>query len=282
MKIIEGSGEVPAIYSAHHASRNYGEFSDRVALNSEQRLRFSDYGTDTTVAQNGLVTLVAERSRALGDLNRNPDDAGRFQNQDYGKPTRHDIWLPGQELTEAEKEYCQRAFYDPYHNAIVDLLAERDSPTFVVAWDNTAHYEIGNDESGESVIMPPFILSNRGKEGTADPMDGEQASSDPEFITMLADYFREHLASAGLPTEVYLNLVYKGGYICRTYSTARNAEVLQGKGVTTEVQSLQLEYDTAITHNQETLAFDGHRARLLKSAFSGAMKLATHKYLHTA
>lgn len=73
MKRIAGSREVPVIYTAHHASADFGEFVDRSALHVEQRLRFSDYGTDETVPLNGLAAFIAERSRALGDLNRHPN-----------------------------------------------------------------------------------------------------------------------------------------------------------------------------------------------------------------
>jgi hypothetical protein len=46
MKLLEGTQEVPVIYTAHHASYDFGEFEDRVALTAEQKLRFSDYGTE--------------------------------------------------------------------------------------------------------------------------------------------------------------------------------------------------------------------------------------------
>ncbi len=287
MLVFEGSQDVPIIFSAHHASSDFGEFSDRVALTPEQCTRFSDYGTEHTVATNGLSTLVAIRSRALGDLNRNPDDDGRFQTQDYHKVMvdgqwvyqKHDIWLPGQELTAQEKTACQNLYHDAYHNKILDLLKERDRPTFVVAWDNTANYSIGNDEDGNVTNMPQFVLSNRAHQGDAsEPFDESGVSCDPVFMHLLADYFRETLESAGLPTDVMLNLVYKGGYICRRYSTLRNQDELAEHGVTAEVQSLQLEYNTAITHDQETLEFYEQRAVNLKAAFSKAIKLAYENY----
>ena len=54
MKTVVGSGEVPVIYTAHHASHDYDRFANRVALTPEQQIRFSDYGTDVTVPINGL------------------------------------------------------------------------------------------------------------------------------------------------------------------------------------------------------------------------------------
>ena len=82
----ESKKVLPVIYTAHHASHDFREFSDRCALSDEERVRFSDYGTDETVARNGLATLIAAHSRALGDLNRAPDDPGRFQEEDYARP----------------------------------------------------------------------------------------------------------------------------------------------------------------------------------------------------
>ena len=279
MKIIEGSKDLPVIYSAHHASHNFGGFSERVALTEEQRIRLSDYGTDITVPLNGLFTLIATHSRALGDLNRAPNNPTLFQDQDFGRPEKHNIWLSGKQLTESEKVYCQEKIHDPYHEKIVDLLIGRDRPTFVVAWDNTAHYLIGKNETGEEVIMPPVILSNRGREESASPTEGELTSCDPEFMVLLADYLRKELNVRQLPNEVHLNLVYKGGYICHRYSSLSNQLELGKLGISAEVQSLQVEYNAAITHDQKTLAFDAQKANLLQTAFSYAMKLAIKNYI---
>ena len=272
MRIIEGSSRVPVIYSAHHASHDFGEFSDCVALTNEQKIRFSDYGTEQTVPLNGLAAVIAERSRALGDLNRDPDDPGRFQEQDYAKPTRHQIWKKGLELNEADKKYADDNFYKPFHDKLLELLRQRDQLTFVVAWDNTAHYEIGRNESGDQITMKPFILSNRGKEESALPTEEEPVSCDPRFMELLAKSLAEELKKRSLPSEIHLNLVYKGGYVCSTYSTARNRKELEEKGITAEVQSLQIEYDTAITHDQETLEFHPDKAEAVREAFSNAIE----------
>lgn len=278
MKEIEGSGSVPVIYSAHHASHKFGEFEPRVALSYDQRVRFSDYGTAETVPVNGLRTIIAERSRALADLNRDPDDAGRFQNKDYAQPDRHDIWLPGHGLTPEEKIFCQENFYDPYHGRIIELLAQRSEETFVVAWDNTANYKIGTNESGTDVIMPSFILSNRGQENTFEAINGEASSCDSAFMELLAAAFKAELSKAELPQQVELNLVYKGGYICRRYSTSRNQAELSKFGVEGKVQSLQLEYNTDITHIQGTLEPIDNRAEALREAFSNAIAHAISEY----
>lgn len=278
MKIVAGSGKVPVIYTAHHASHNFGTFADRVALTLEQQLRFSDYGTAETVPTNGIMTLVAEHSRALGDLNRDPDDDGRFAEQDYGRPDRHDIWRAGQSLTADEKRHCQSAFYEPFHAEIVNQLQRQTAPTFVVAWDNTAHYVVGNNDAGQAVMMPPFVLSNRGLEENAAAGSDEASSCDPRFLELLAQNFRQELRQAGLPHEVHLNLVMKGGYICRQYSTLRNEASLRQLGITCPVQSLQLEYDTAITHDQITLQPKPDRMAALQTAFNNAIAATCAAY----
>ena len=278
MNIVEGSSEVPVIYTAHHASHDFGEFESRVALSDEQKLRFSDYGTDLTVPQNGITAIIGDKSRALGDLNRDPDDPGRFQAQDYSQPTRHDIWKPNQGLSEFDKVYCQNNFYDPFHDAITAKLKTRNELTFVVAWDNTAHYMIGDYVSGKTHMMKPFILSNRGLDNSAKAGPDEPTSCDPKFLQILAENFASELGSRDLPTEIHLNFVMKGGYICRRYNTLRSKDALKKLGVTTEVQSLQLEYDTAITHDQITLQPKPDKIEALRQAFSEAISKATRQY----
>jgi len=278
MIIREGTGDVPVIYTAHHASHDFGEFSDRVALTDEQRLRFSDYGTAETVPDNGIISLIADRSRGLGDLNRDPDDPGRFQLQDYGQPTRHDIWKNGMHLTDEEKAYCQSTIYEPYHDAIIEQLRQRREPTFVIAWDDTAHYMIGDYTHGKHHMMRPFILSNRGQEGSGDEGPDEPVSCDPHLLRMIAEGFAKELGARGLPNEVSLNFVMKGGYICRRYSTLRNADELRELGVTANVQSLQIEYDTILTHDQTSLVPDREKIAALKQAFSVAVAKAILRF----
>jgi N-formylglutamate amidohydrolase len=278
MTLREGSGTVPVIYTAHHAGHNFGLFQDRVGLTASQQIRFSDYGTDQTVPNNGLLTMVAETSRALGDLNRAPHDPGRFQLQDYHRPDRHAIWKPGQELSAADKQFCHERYYLPFHRKILEELQARDSLTFVIAWDNTAHYTIGHDSRNQPVTMKPFIISNVGAEEAAAKNPGVPTSCDPHFINILAPLFAAELAQRGLPHQVHLNLVFRGGYITRHYSTRRNRQGLAAQGITAPVQSLQIEYDTAITHDQVTLEPKPAHILALRDAFSRAIEAAVSKY----
>lgn len=270
MQIIAGDRSAPIIYTAHHASHDFHELSERCALSEDEKIRFSDYGTAETVPQNGIATIIAKHSRALGDLNRNPNDPGRFQDQDYAKPLRHRIWKQGKELSEAEKNELHARFYKPFHDEIVTQLRAADKPVLVVAWDNTAHYVIGKNKANEDVTMPSFVLSNRGGEETAEA-DDEPTSCSPELLTTLKYYFERELTQRNLPSDIHLNLVYRGGYITRHYSSRRNATLLRDHGISHPVQSLQVEYNTSITHDQETLAPKQTAINDLREAFEVAL-----------
>lgn len=271
MHISPGDGTTAVIYTAHHASHNFHEFSPRCALTEEQRVRFSDYGTAETVPQNGIATITAEHSRALGDLNRDPDDPGRFQDEDYAKPVRHQIWEPGKELSEEEKNELHARFYEPFHDEIIAQLRTANRPMLIVAWDNTANYVIGKNKANEEVMMPSFVLSNRGGEETAEA-DDEPTSCSPALLTTLKYYFGRELEKRDLSTDIHLNLVYRGGYVTRQYSTRRNAALLRKNSIHHPVQSLQIEYNTLITHDQKTLEPKLAAIKELREAFSAAIE----------
>lgn len=277
MQVKHGSHQIPFIFTAHHASHEFHDFTERVALNEEQRIRFSDYGTALTVPSVGVASIVATQSRALGDLNRDPDDPMRFAELDYGKPDRHPIWRSGEALTNDEKIICQKRFYEPFHSKIIQLLKQQSQETVVVAWDNTAHYEIGTNEAGQAITMPNIVLSNRGDEGAANGTH-DSVSCDPDLLYFVAEAMQANLRASGLPHEVDLNLVYKGGYICRTYSSYRNSDLLQSLGVVVPVQSFQVEYNTNLTHDQQTLEAHTAHIRMLKAALSNALISAWSRY----
>lgn len=259
------SEKLPILCSAHHASDDFGEeYTDRCLLTPEQRRRFSDYGTAVTVPREGMEEpLIANRSRGVIDLNRKPDDSTLFPERDFGKPTPKEIWKLGQELTEAERGEVLRTTYYAYHDALMRKVREFKRPGIVVAWDNTAHYKISNAATGEEEMMSPFILSNRGTRDSAAMTDIAELDArretirtttcDPRFLEEFAIELRKSLKRLGLPDGVYdgvyINRVYKSGYIGEHYNTRRHSELNVGQAL----QSFQLEYDTLLTHDQETL-----------------------------
>jgi hypothetical protein len=65
----------------------------------------------------------------------------------------------------------------------------------------------------------------------------------------VVELFKQKASAFGLPNEVHLNLVFKGGYITQSYSTLLKDDLQTDY----PVQSFQMEYSTAITHDQKTL-----------------------------
>jgi len=289
--------KLPVVFSAHHASDNFGEFSDRCALNSEQRRKFSDYGTAETVPRDGVLNMVAEASRGLVNLNASSDEPEKlFRNQDFAKPTPNDIWLPGRAPMDPERADIVSRYYSKYHGALLDKVRGFQRPSIVVAWDNTAHYQISEKKTGEDEMMKPVILSNKGTRDSADKVDpseirafgeeGKQTTCDPRFLDEFRYQLRRALKEVELDKyadEIYFNRVYKGGHVAEHYNTRRHPKELDTDYA---VQSLQFEYDTAITHNQETLEANPEVMTKLRIAVERAMyrtyvNLLTHNVFWT-
>lgn len=256
---------LPIIYSAHHASHNFGEYSDRCGLTLDQRKRYCDLGTADTVPENGIVTLIGTHSRGIVDLNRAPDKATLFLKEDFARGKPHAIWLPGAAPMSSEKRDLKESIYDVYHGEIYRIVTERcekAKDTLVIAWDNTADYVIGQDVSGCDVHMPSIILSNNGTEGGC---VGPQITCDSDFLQALGLAFEKTLEAVGLPHDVRYNQVFRGGYITQHYTNFTKHNSAYGGA---RVQSLQVEYNMAMTHNQKTLEEDVEAMQKLKYAFS--------------
>jgi len=272
--------DLPIIYSAHHASHDFGDFTHRCALTLERRVRFSDYGSDETVPRHGKV-LRSFYSRGLIDLNRRPTDPDRFREEDFWRP-RHCIWNPGAVPTDREREQMQREIYEPYHYRLLSTISAIGrkmaadgipitKPIVVVAWDNTGHYG----------MKKHFILSNDG-----DPNKGystnpaRNTTCRKEFIEELTNSFASHLTDQGVVNDVCMN-VYEDtpndecGFIARRYSSlvTPGLEELIGR----PVETVQLEYDTEITHDSSNLNPDYGAMGKLRAAFEGAITAAYSK-----
>ena len=262
---------LPIIYSAHHASYNFGAFEPRVSLSEEEKQRFSDLGTERTVPQNGYATLISEYSRGVVDLNRSVDNPDTIHpTYDFARPLRNAIWKAGQELTVAEKSVIKESVYDAYHSSITKAVTELATDCLVVAWDNTAHYIIGKNAAGDEQMMVPIVLSNQGDEGKT---TGRATTCKPELLEALGNALSRELAAGGLPFDIYYNLVFKGGNVARTHT---NFAQTNPRYQTHSVQSLQLEYDMQMTHDQATLAVKPENIKLLREAFEVAVAKVAH------
>lgn len=266
------------VYSAHHASDSFAfaDFDGRCALTSDQRMRFSDFGTRETVPRNGAV-LLSTHSRGLVDLNRSPDDPTLFPQKDFGRDERRSIWLPGKEPTAHERARIFDAIYRPYHDRILEVLKHESQPTLLIAWDNTAPYEDYVDANGHPRNMPSFVLSNNGDAhvGTAaiDAPERRVTTCDARLLEHLQERLKRHLSLAGLPDDVQLNTYDPApnnecGYIANQYSSLRNPLL----PVTAPVQSMQVEYNTNLTHDPVTLARNERAMNALRNAFEQAVE----------
>lgn len=275
MAIERGTQELPVVFTVEHASFDMHEFGDRSALLSDLTERFSDYGTSDTVPRNGIAVVLSEQSRALVDLNRSIGAPDIFRTTDFADP-QNSIWLPGKELTEREKRALLIRFYHPYHQSIVDTLKQYDTPTLLVSWHNTANKQVGIDENGKPAMMPSIILSNRGQKNTATQGD-ELITCNPELLESLACELAVELGRLGLANDVRLNIFFKGGYATQRYSSFRNSGELKSLGIDAMVQSLQVEYNTLLTHDQDTLAPNEAAIIKLRNAFSTALAYTIKK-----
>lgn len=265
---------LPIIYSAHHASPNFHSWSKRCVLTTEQRLRFSDYGTSLTVPENGILTLRGKYSRGIIDLNRDIGHERLFPNTDYSKPKKNPIWKKGYDLQKEEKVEIIQKIYTPYHNKIMRAIRSFGRAGIVIAWDNTAYYPIGKNEQGKEQMMKSFILSNQGAEGFFDVSSeekkkGELPTCNPQFLEEFVMYFKRSLSKRKLPTEIYLNHVFKGGHVAERYNTYRHPDKLN---VSYGVQSFQIEYDMSITHDSQTLIPKYDVIVSLREAFEEAIE----------
>ncbi|MBI2524092.1 N-formylglutamate amidohydrolase, partial [Candidatus Peregrinibacteria bacterium] len=220
------------------------------------------------------AAFLATHSRCIVDLNRSPAHLDLFRDTEFADPPNR-IWHPWQEPTVREQDDILRCIYRPYHDRILSCLqelAQEDRPILVVAWDNMGRYPLRSDGSPRPGHTVPIILSNRGKKGGTDP-DEEPTSCDPSLLSSLAEEFRTALLACGFPSNVtdgihFNRPDFKGGYICEHYTTRRHPEL----PVHADIQSLQVEYDVALTHNPRTLEADGDAIRRLQQAFSSAME----------
>jgi len=269
---------LPILYSAHHCSAHFGEFGSRSTLSAEQRKRLSDCGTDLTVPLHGKA-ILASYSRGIIDLNRPVGHLDLFRATDFADPPNR-IWHPWQEPTPQEQGDIIRRIYQPYHDRLLQCLQELSKgqqPVIVVAWDNMGRYPLRGDGSPRPGLTVPIILSNCGKKGSTDQDEQQQElpSCNPALLLALAEEFRHALLARGFPLDIangiHFNLPgFKGGYVCEHYTTLRHPDL----PVAATVQSLQVEYDAALTHDLRTLQTNYSAISRLQQAFSSAMERA--------
>lgn len=241
--------KLPLITSAPHNSDDFHEFTARVILDPWYIGEFTDmYTANTAFHPDALGNLKALAIRGLGSLNQ-PRDKSLFKLKDFHGNA---IWKEGQELTDDEKEYCFRTFWDPYHDEIKRLIKHSKGKGFdkIILWD---HHDTGDFDKRtgkrervlpEGRIMPKFILSNLGlaDTGEVDPENG-YISCPPEFIQKVRDFVVKEFKLK--PEEVEINTLYKGGFIMQHYGNSKN-------DYGNKVVGIQIEYNRGLIMDQAT------------------------------
>jgi hypothetical protein len=273
VNIRTGNLDDRVIYSVHHDSSSFRavgglKLANRTALTRRERKERCDYGSRFTVPQNGGQRFVSERTRLFGDLNRAPDHPGLFVEESSYNGKNLKVWKPGQELTKAEKEFLFREVWSKYHAKLAAAVGKLDGPGLVVGWDNTEKNIIGKDEAGRDVEMPAIILSNGGLEGSPTNPEGI-VTNDPDFMLELLYQLQLAFQYYNIPghDNMFLNLVYRGGYVPKHYNSNMNQEL----GTNHKVQSVQIEYNTDLTHDQDNLKPDAIKIERLRKAAERAM-----------
>lgn len=241
--------KLPIIISAPHDSDDFGDFSQRVALDWWQIGEFSDkYTYETSFHPYALGNLKSKLSRGLGSLNQ-PRDHSLFKLEDFHGNT---VWKKGQHLKKHEKEHVFKNHHDPYYEQIQKLISHSRKLGFkkVILWD---HHDTGDFDRqtgkrdrklpGEKRSMPPFILSNFGlpNTGHVDPKIGFSASPDwfiKNVQKQIAEIFMLKIS------EVEINTSYKGGHITQHFGNPKN-------NFGNEVFSIQIEYNRGFIMDQK-------------------------------
>lgn len=241
--------KLPIITSAPHESDDFGDFLDRVKLTDWQIGEFSDkYTADTAFHPNALGNLRSKASRGLAALNRTRDFSLLRTEDFHGNP----IWKEGEELTDQEKEFLYKTYYDPYHNEIKKLIGKSKSHGFkkIILWDQhdtgDFHQETGerNRRLPEGRVMPEFILSNFGQPhtGKVDPTIG-YTSSPPWFIKKIQEKISK-IFNIEI-SKIEINTLFKGGFITEHYGKPQN-------DYGNIVFAIQIEYNRGLIMNQLT------------------------------
>jgi N-formylglutamate amidohydrolase len=272
--------KLPIIATAHHASGYFGfGLDEKCALTDRQKVMLTDIGTDQTVPRDGIHDpLISVFSRGMIDLNRGPKSPNLFRTHDF---EGNNIWKDGGIPAKEDQDWIRKYIYDPFHGRLQRIVRSFTRPGLVMAWDNTGPHEIQNPLTGEKDQMPPFILSNRGtRDSTAitdyteyskrlgTHQNGNVTTCDPRFLAEFRLDLIQELKKIGLPDEVHLNRVYKGGYIAEYYNTRRQPHLNDSQ----PVQSLQSEYNWGLTHDEETLTPKPDVIEKIRTAYERALK----------
>jgi N-formylglutamate deformylase len=180
----------------------------------------------------GASILLPEYARYVIDLNRPPDDANLYPGRDttglcpVDTFEKEPLYLTGREPDDAQIDSRRAAFWQPYHDALTQELADlRSEHGRVLLWE--AH-------SIRSVV--PRFFDGRLPDFNFGTADGATA------VAGVAEALADIVSKDGRYTST-ANGRFKGGYITRRYGQPSAG-----------VHAMQLEL-TQITYMQEALPF---------------------------
>jgi N-formylglutamate deformylase len=214
------TGDTPLVVSFPHSGLELSEGLDARLSKTAAGLPDTDWHVPQLydfVAEMGASTICAKFSRYVIDMNRDPSGASLYPGQattDLVPMTLFDgspIYKDGQEPEPAEIEQRRIGFHQPYHQALLYLLAEtRRRHGYAVLWD--AHSIASHVPRLFEGELPNLNLGTNSGE-----------SCDPSV---------EAAASAAMQSHEDFTTIangrFKGGWITRKYGQpAHNVHALQ-------------------------------------------------------
>jgi len=226
----------------HGGSEIPGEVASRFALSDLEIAWYCDPATRTLFDFGSSVeaTLDTSISRMVVDLNRpplplpprDPDGIIKVRTID-GRP----VYLPGQLPDLPLIHRMMLKWYFPYHQRIDELI---DRYPVRIAFDCHSMQPYGSVEQSDAGKRRPLIcLGNYGDEN-GQPKPGTLTTCPPEWITGLADAFREEFQEPG---DVAINSPFSGGFISNAHFWRKGTPWIQ-----IEINRILYESDASLVH----------------------------------
>lgn len=252
-------GSAPLLISIPHRGTRIPETLAADMTPAAQRVDDCDWHLERLYAfakGMGASILLPEYARYVIDLNRPPDNANLYPGRDttglcpIDTFDKEPLYQPGREPDSAHIDARRAAYWQPYHDALTQELADlRSKHDRVLLWE--AH-------SIRSVV--PRFFEGRLPDFNFGTADGTTA------VPGVAEALAEIVAKDGRYTSI-ANGRFKGGYITRRYGQPAEG-----------VHAVQLEL-TQCTYMQETLpyAYDEARASQVQPLLEALVAAALHQ-----
>ena len=247
-KVIEPSkNKIPFILSIPHSGTNIP--SDKLNFYNKEQLKLKE-DTDWYLDQLydfapklGITTIMANYSRWLVDLNRNPNNEALYSD---GRiitsvcPTTNfngnPIYIENHKIDELEISQRIESYFLPYHkhiNHLIHNLIEKFPA--VIIWD--AHSIKRNVPTIYSQSFPDLIIGN---------------NDDKSCDKKLTEIVHNQLSKSGL--NITRNHPFKGGYITRSFGFPKN-----------NMNAIQLEMSKDLYMSENETKYDFKKANKIKN-----------------